>query len=64
MMEKESMVLSSTSRIISEGRYKKAVSSEDREASYFEEIRIPEGSTCQTVRGLDDSGAFLEESPF
>ena len=64
VMEKESMVLSSTSRIISEGRYKKAVSSEDREASYFEEIRIPEGSTCQTVRGLDESGAFLEESPF
>ena len=64
VMEKETLVLSSTSRVISAGRYKRAVSSEDRTDSFFEEIRIPEGSTCDTVRRMSDDGSFLQESPF
>jgi hypothetical protein len=64
IMEKETLVLSSTSRVISKGRYKKAVSSDDRSDSFFEEIRIPEGSTCDTVRRMADDGTFLQETPF
>ena len=64
VMEKETLVLNSTSRVISAGRYKKALSSEDRTASYFEEIRIPEGSTCDTVRRMSEDDSFLQETPF
>ena len=64
VMEKETLVLSSTSRVISTGRYKRAVSSDDRSDSFFEEIRIPEGSTCDTVRRMADDGSFLQETPF
>ena len=63
-MYKESLVLSSTSRVIKPGRFRVAESSDEKTASFFEEIRVETGATCDTVRTMLASGAFLEESPF
>jgi hypothetical protein len=63
-MTKESLVLSSTSRVLKPGRYTKGVSSGDKSASFFEEIRLEAGADCAAVRALVAAGGFLEDSPF
>jgi hypothetical protein len=63
-MTKESLVLSSTSRVLKPGRYTKGVSSSDKSASFFEEIRLESGADCNAVRALIVAEAFLEDSPF
>jgi hypothetical protein len=63
-MTKESLVLSSTSRVLKPGRYTKGESSSDTSASFFEEIRLENGANCDAVRALVVAEAFLEDSPF
>ena len=63
-MTKESLVLSSDSRVISAGRYKKAESSGGQALNFLEELRVDDGADCTTVRRMAEEGAFLQESPF
>lgn len=63
-MEKEALVLSSTSRVIRAGRYTKGESSGDKALSFFEEIRLADGAGCEAVRALVAAGGFLQDSPF
>lgn len=63
-MRKESLVLASTSRVIKAGRFQLAHSAENKAASFFEELRVADNATCETVRRMFASGDFLEESPF